>query len=170
MNKKYLAKLKWLVLVFLVSLAVIHILARLDLFKGKPAENFGTLNSRLLPCDENAVCYVSRPPEEGPHYIHSILLKENWQQGSELIVKSLTEQGCSVVQVEGSNYIKLECTTMFFRTSDDLELYFSEIEGRLHVKTQARISWLDWGRQIRRIRGLRAEFGRSDDPPVGKNL
>lgn len=164
-----LIKTKWKFGLLILPFLVIHLLAWFNVFEGTPNPNVGILNNRLVPCDESSTCYVSRPPENGPHYVHSILPAESWDAVRGLLKSYYLKKGCGNAVEDNQQYLRFECRTFFFRTTDDLEFYFSDSEGRLHLKFQARLSWLDWGRQLRQIRKLRSAIGRSDDAPVGKH-
>ncbi len=156
---------KFLVFIGIVVIAL-HLMGRAGVFTGTPELESGVLNNRLYPCAPSDACLASRPPETSPHYIHSILPKVAWEQARPEFKNALENQGCEITSEESTEYIKFQCTTFFLRTVDDLELYHAANEGRLHVRSRARIAWLDWGRQRRRIDALRAELGRKDDPIV----
>lgn len=154
-------------IIIAVILVSLHLLGWLGIFEGKREGELGILNNRLYPCINTDACVVSRPPENNPQYVHSILAKSQWDQAREEIQKYLEENRCKTIQATPVEYLYFECRTFFLRTMDDLELYYANNEGRIHVRSRARIKWLDWGRQRRRLDNLRKQIGRPDDPHVG---
>lgn len=118
----------------------------------RPA-NLGVRAGRLAPCKRTPNCVSSQAdPQDRQHYIAPIAFR-----GSMVDVRRAVDaMPRSRVIAQEANYLYAEFRTRLMRYVDDVELYYEEAAGLLHVRSASRLGRRDFGVNRARVERLRA--------------
>ena len=115
-------------------------------------DNLGVKEGRLAPCKSSPNCVSSQAdPADREHSIAPIAFK-----GDVAALRRAVESmpRATVIRQEG-NYLYAEYRTRLLRYVDDLELYYDEKAGLVHVRSASRLGRRDFGVNRARVEVLR---------------
>ncbi len=122
------------------------------MFSWRRPANLGVTEGRLAPCKRTPNCVSSQAnPADSEHYIAPIAFR-----GSMADLRRAVESmaRASVLKVE-RDYLYAEYRTRLLRYVDDVELYYDEKQGVVHVRSASRLGRRDFGVNRKRIEALR---------------
>ncbi|HEY3076292.1 MAG TPA: DUF1499 domain-containing protein [Burkholderiales bacterium] len=127
-------------------------------FSFKRPANLGVKDGRLAPCKRTPNCVSSQAdPGDGEHYIAPIAFRGSMQE-LRRAVESMAR--ATVISAE-RNYLYAEFRTKLMRYVDDVELYYDEKQGLVHVRSASRLGRRDFGVNRSRVEALRRIIGRT---------
>lgn len=115
--------------------------------------NLGVKDGRLAPCRRTPNCVSSQAdPADREHCIAPIAFKGSLDK-LRAAVESMP--GSSVIQKDAS-YLYAEFRTRLMRFVDDVELFYDDKAGLVHVRSASRLGRRDFGVNRNRVEKLRA--------------
>jgi uncharacterized protein (DUF1499 family) len=123
------------------------------MFNWRRPTNLGVKDGRLAPCKRSPNCVSSQAdPADLEHYIAPIPFR-----GAMAHLRKAVEsmERSSVVSATG-NYLYAEYRTRLLRYVDDLELFYDERAGLVHVRSASRLGRRDFGVNRERVEALRS--------------
>ena len=128
------------------------------MFDWRRPTNLGAKDGRLAPCRSTPNCVSSQAdPADREHYIAPIAFRGRMEE-LRRAVESMPRS--SVIAAE-RNYLYAEYRTALMRYVDDVELYYDERAGLVHVRSASRLGRRDFGVNRKRVEELRALIGAS---------
>ena len=122
------------------------------MFSWKRPADLGVKDGRLAPCKRTPNCVCSQAdPQDPEHYIAPIAFKG---PAPELRKAVESMERSTVIAAEGG-YLYAEFRTRLMRYVDDLELWYDERAGRVHVRSASRLGRRDFGVNRNRVEALR---------------
>jgi uncharacterized protein (DUF1499 family) len=123
------------------------------MFDWRRPTNLGAKAGRLAPCKSTPNCVSSQAdPADREHYIAPIAFRGR-MEGLRRAVESMPR---STVIAADRNYLYAEYRTPLMRYVDDLELYYDERAGLVHVRSASRLGRRDFGVNRKRVEELRS--------------
>jgi uncharacterized protein (DUF1499 family) len=124
------------------------------MFSWKRPGNLGVHNGKLAPPKRTPNCVSSQAdPSDTEHYIAPIAFKGDAASAMRNAVSAL--EGSTLVSAQ-ANYLYAECRTPLMRFVDDIELYYDEKAGVIHVRSASRLGRRDFGVNRKRVEKLRS--------------
>jgi uncharacterized protein (DUF1499 family) len=123
------------------------------MFNWRRPTNLGVKDGRLAPCKRTPNCVSSQAePQDREHYISPIAFR-----GSVAELRRAVESmpRASVIAADGQ-YLYAEFRTPLMRYVDDVELYYDQRAGLVHVRSASRLGRRDFGVNRKRVEELRA--------------
>ena len=114
--------------------------------------NLGVTDGRLAPCKRSPNCVSSQAdPADREHHIAPIAFR-----GSMADLRRAVEsmERATVIKSE-ANYLYAEYRTRLLRYVDDVELYYDQKQGLVHVRSASRLGRRDFGVNRKRVEALR---------------
>ena len=128
------------------------------MFNWRRPTNLGVKDGRLAACRSTPNCVSSQAdPADREHYIAPIAFRGRMDE-LRRAVESMPRS--SVIAAE-RNYLYAEYRTALMRYVDDVELYYDERAGLVHVRSASRLGRRDFGVNRKRVEELRALIGAS---------
>ena len=128
------------------------------MFNWRRPTNLGAKDGRLAPCKPSPNCVSSQAdPADREHYIAPLAFRGSMQE-LRRAVESMAR--ASVISAE-RNYLYAEFRTRLMRYVDDVELYYDEKQGLVHVRSASRLGRRDFGVNRNRVEALRRIIGRT---------
>ena len=114
-------------------------------------------DGRLAPCKRTPNCVSSQAdPADREHYIAPIAFHGSMQE-----LRRAVESMARATVISGErNYLYAEFRTKLMRYVDDVELYYDEKQGVVHVRSASRLGRRDFGVNRNRVEALRRIIGR----------
>jgi len=122
------------------------------MFDWRRPRNLGVKDGRLAPCRRTPNCVCSQADRvDREHYIEPIAFR-----GAMADLRRAVEsmERSTVINAE-RNYLYAEYRTRLMRYVDDLELYYDERQGLVHVRSASRLGRRDFGVNRQRVEALR---------------
>ena len=122
------------------------------MFSWRRPTNLGVKDGRLASCKRTPNCVSSQADAaDREHYIAPIAFR-----GSATELRRAVESmaRATVIKAEGS-YLYAEYRSRLMRYVDDLELYYDEKQGLVHVRSASRLGRRDFGVNRDRVEALR---------------
>ena len=122
------------------------------MFNWRRPTNLGVTDGRLAPCKRTPNCVSSQAdPADREHYIAPVAFR-----GSMADLRRAVEsmERATVIKAE-RNYLHAEFRTRLLRYVDDVELYYDERQGVVHVRSASRLGRRDFGVNRKRVEALR---------------
>jgi uncharacterized protein (DUF1499 family) len=127
------------------------------MFSWKRPTNLGVKDGRLAPCKRTPNCVSSQAdPQDREHYIAPLAFRGSMAE-LRRAVESMPR--ATVIRAE-RNYLYAEYRTKLMRYVDDLELYYDERAGLVHVRSASRLGRRDFGVNRGRVEELRRLIAR----------
>ena len=118
----------------------------------RPA-NLGVKDGHLVPCKRTPNCVCSQAdPQDREHYIAPIAFRGSMQD-LRCAIESMPR---AIVLAVGGHYLYAEFRSRLMRYVDDVELYYDERAGLVHVRSASRLGRRDFGVNRKRVEALRA--------------
>ena len=123
------------------------------MFDWRRPTNLGVKDGRLAPCRSTPNCVSSQADStDAEHYIAPIAFRGRMEQ----LRRAVQSMPRSTVVTADRNYLYAEYRTPLMRYVDDLELYYDERAGLVHVRSASRLGRRDFGVNRKRVEELRA--------------
>jgi uncharacterized protein (DUF1499 family) len=123
------------------------------MFSWKRPDNLGVRNGCLAPCKRTPNCVSSQADSaDREHYIAPIPFRGSMQNLRNAV---LAMPRATLIR-EGENYLYAEFRTALMRYVDDVELFFDQPLGVVHVRSASRLGRRDFGVNRKRVEALRA--------------
>ncbi len=122
------------------------------MFSGTRPDNLGVKNGRFAPCKPTPNCVSSQAePSDREHYIEPIAFR-----GAMAKLRAVVESTAraKVIEQNGS-YLYAEYTSALMGYVDDVELFYDESAGLVHVRSASRLGRSDFGVNRKRVEELR---------------
>ena len=123
------------------------------MFDWRRPQNLGVKDGRLAACKSSPNCVSSQAdPADREHYIAPIAFR-----GEVAALRRAVEAmpRATLIKQEGG-YLYAEYRTKLLRYVDDLELWYDEGAGLVHVRSASRLGRRDFGVNRKRVEDLRA--------------
>ncbi|WP_321402328.1 DUF1499 domain-containing protein [Maridesulfovibrio sp.] len=121
-----------------------------------PPENLGINGGKLSPCPNSPNC-VSSQENDKAHTVQSIKASGTNKQVIKKLRACIKQMGGKIVSRSGP-YLHAEFRSRWFRFVDDLECIYDEAEGRIELRSAARLGYSDFGVNKKRVEELRNRF------------
>jgi uncharacterized protein (DUF1499 family) len=121
-------------------------------FSFRRPDNLGVKDGRLAACKRSPNCVSSQAdPADLEHYIAPIVFR-----GEVAALRRAVESmpRSTLIRQEG-NYLYAEYRTKLLRYVDDVELFYDEKAGLVHVRSASRLGRRDFGVNRKRVEALR---------------
>ena len=123
------------------------------MFNWRRPTNLGVKDGRLAPCRPTPNCVsLQAESQDREHYIAPIAFRGAMRE-LRAAVESMPRS--TLIRAE-SNYLYAEFRTPLMRYVDDVELYYDERAGLVHVRSASRLGRRDFGVNRKRVEELRA--------------
>ena len=123
------------------------------MFSWKRPGNLGVEEGRLAPCKRTPNCVSSQTDAaDREHYIAPLAFRGSMQDLRKLVEGM---ERTTLISAE-RNYLYAEFRTKLMRYVDDVELYYDEKQGVVHVRSASRLGRRDFGVNRARVEALRA--------------
>ena len=125
------------------------------MFNWRRPTNLGVKDGRLAACKRSPNCVSSQADRaDREHFIEPIAFR-----GSMADLRRAVEsmERSTVIRAE-RNYLYAEYRTALLRYVDDVELYYDEAAGLVHVRSASRLGRRDFGVNRRRVEALRSRI------------
>ena len=164
MIKRALLAFAGLVALVVAGLAVHVATATGDtVFSWERPDNIGVKDGRLAPPKSTPNCVSSQAdPADGEHYIAPIAFKGDAAAAMAAVRKAVEGmRDATIIRAEGG-YLYAEYRTKLMRFVDDVEFFYDDKAGLIHVRSASRLGRRDFGVNRARVESLRARIeGRS---------
>ena len=123
------------------------------MFNWRRPTNLGVKDGRLAPCKRSPNCVSSQADAaDREHYIAPLAFRGTM---SELRAAVAAMERATVIAATG-NYLYAEYRSRLLRYVDDVELFYDERAGLVHVRSASRLRRRDFGVNRKRVEALRA--------------
>ena len=123
------------------------------MFNWRRPTNLGVKDGRLAPCKRSPNCVSSQAdPADREHYIAPIPFRGAMRR----LRRAVESMERSTVISATESYLYAEYRTPLLRYVDDLELFYDERSGLVHVRSASRLGRRDFGVNRKRVEALRA--------------
>ena len=117
----------------------------------------GLHNGQLRPCPSSPNC-VSSLAKDIDHQVPSLKLVVDPEKGWHQINSIITALPRTRIVTATNEYLHAECRSAVFGFTDDLELQLHPEEGRIEVRSLARLGYYDFGVNRKRVEQLRVKL------------
>ncbi len=112
---------------------------------------------KFSSCPDSPNC-VSSQSADNSHFIEPLHYTANSADARQKLIDILeNSKRVQLAKVE-MDYIHAEFRSCLFRFVDDVEFYFSPEEKIIHIKSESRSGYYDFGANRRRVERLRVRF------------
>ena len=123
------------------------------MFDWRRPGNLGVKDGRLAPCRRTPNCVSSQADAaDREHYIAPIGFRGRMEE----LRRAVQSMARTTVITAERNYLYAEYRTPLMRYVDDVELYYDERAGLVHVRSASRLGRRDFGVNRKRVEELRA--------------
>jgi uncharacterized protein (DUF1499 family) len=123
------------------------------MFNWRRPTNLGVKDGRLAPCKRSPNCVSSQAePADREHYIAPIAFRGSMAD----LRKAVESMARSTIIAAERSYLYAEYRTALMRYVDDLELFYDEAAGLVHVRSASRLGRRDFGVNRQRVEKLRS--------------
>jgi len=160
MWKRALVSTALLILLVVAGLALQVATATGDtVFSWKRPDNLGVKDGRLAPPKTTPNCVSSQAdPADAQHYIAPIPFKGDAAAALAAVRKAVQGMTDSTIIRQDGSYLYAEYRTRLMRFVDDVEFFFDEKTGLIHVRSASRLGRRDMGVNRARVETLRARI------------
>ena len=129
------------------------------MFSWKRPDNLGVKDGRLARPKRTPNSVSSQAdPADPEHYIAPIPYKGDALAAMASARKAVESMRNSTVIAQEGNYLYAEYRSKLMRFVDDVEFYFDEKAGLIHVRSAARLGRRDFGVNRARVEAIRARI------------
>lgn len=123
------------------------------MFDWRRPTNLGVKDGRLAPCRRTPNCVCSQAePQDREHYISPITFRGTMRE----LRAAVEAMPRATVIAADARYLYAEFRSRLMRYVDDVELYYDERAGLVHVRSASRLGRRDFGVNRGRVEELRA--------------
>lgn len=144
--------MKILVTLIFGSVALLFLLA----FFSKPPKTLGVTDGKFAQCPEAKNC-VSTQANDETHAIAPIQTSGDVETVIGQLSDVINTMGGKIVSVDGP-YLWAEFTSKVFRFVDDVECYYDQESGVIHIRSASRVGYYDFNANRKRVEELRQKF------------
>jgi uncharacterized protein (DUF1499 family) len=128
-------------------------------FSWKRPENLGVKDGRLAPPRRTPNCVSSQAdPGDAEHYIAPIAFRGSASDAMAAARKAVEAMRDATIIRQDEDYLYAEYRSKLMRFVDDVELYYDEKAGLLHVRSASRLGRRDFGVNRARVESLRGRI------------
>jgi len=153
----------------LIALVVLLVVAGLALhvatatgdtvFSWKRPDNLGVKDGRLAPPKSTPNCVSSQADAaDAEHYIAPIPFKGDVPAAMAAVRKAVEGMTDATVIRQDGGYLYAEYRTKLMRFVDDVEFFYDDKAGLIHVRSASRLGRRDMGVNRARVEALRARI------------
>ena len=122
------------------------------MFNWRRPTNLGVKDGRLAPCKRTPNCVSSQAaPDDREHYIGPLAFRGTMRE----LRQAVESMPRATVITAAGQYLYAEFRTRLMRYVDDVELYYDERAGLVHVRSASRLGRRDFGVNRKRVEELR---------------
>ena len=128
------------------------------MFNWRRPANLGVKDGHLAPCKRSPNCVSSQAdPTDREHYIAAIAFR-----GAAAELRRAVESMARATVIKAErDYLYAEYRSKLMRYVDDLELYYDEKQGLVHVRSASRLGRRDFGVNRARVEAIRRRLEES---------
>jgi uncharacterized protein (DUF1499 family) len=151
---------KWIAPLLLIVVVGFFLLRWLVQQVSPRPDHLGAQNGRFTPCPDSPNCVSSfADPSDDEHYIEPLPLESSLPEAKVRIYNIVADMPRSRIVTNAPNYIHAEFRSLTWGFVDDVEFYFDEEAGLIHVKSAARLGEGDMGANRNRVEEIRELYG-----------
>ncbi len=124
---------------------------------GCSSPEIGRVDTGLHPCPGSPNC-VSSQSEDKAHLIEAFTHGTSQEKARDVLEKIIADQEGAVVITAEPDYLHIEFRSKVFGFVDDVEFWFPEKQGLVHVRSASRLGYSDLGVNEKRVEMLRTMF------------
>ena len=160
MLKRALLSIALVVLLVVAGLALHVATATGDtMFSWKRPDNLGVKDGRLAPPKSTPNCVSSQADAaDAEHYIAPIPFKSDVPAAMSAVRKAVEGMTDATVIRQDGGYLYAEYRTKLMRFVDDVEFFYDDKAGLIHVRSASRLGRRDMGVNRARVESLRARI------------
>ena len=160
MLKRALLSIALVVLLVVAGLALHVATATGDtMFSWKRPDNLGVKDGRLAPPKSTPNCVSSQADAaDAEHYIAPIPFKGDVPAAMSAVRKAVEGMTDATVIRQDGGYLYAEYRTKLMRFVDDVEFFYDDKAGLIHVRSASRLGRRDMGVNRARVESLRARI------------
>ena len=106
--------------------------------------------SLIKDCPESPNCVSSKATKD-THYVEPIAFNKTPEDFKKFVEKIITTFPRTKLVRLDKNYAHIEFTSLIFRFTDDVELFFDQAESKIHLRSASRIGHSDMGANKKRV-------------------
>lgn len=106
--------------------------------------------SLIKDCPESPNC-VSTKATKDTHYVEPIHFNKTPEDFKKFVEQILIKFPRTKLAHLENNYAHIEFTSLIFRFTDDVELFFDPAESKIHIRSASRIGHSDMGVNKKRV-------------------
>lgn len=144
--------MKKLILLVLGAVALLFLLA----YFSKPPKTLGVTDGKLAQCPEAKNCVSSQAADEA-HSVAPIEASGEVEAVTARLTHAINSMGGKVATVDGP-YLWAEFTSKVFRFVDDVECYYDQQAGLIHIRSASRVGYSDFNVNRERVEKIRKAF------------
>ena len=114
-------------------------------------------SEKLSPCPSSPNC-VSSLNSDRKHAVEPLRYRGSRDDARQRILAVLNSLERARVVRSENDYVHAEFRSRIFRFIDDVELYFAEEDGLIHVRSASRVGYSDLGANRKRVEHIRRAF------------
>ena len=119
-------------------------------------ENIGLQNGKLADCPSSPNCVCSQQDKsDEKHFIEALPYASEPSAVIEKVKVALASMSRTKIISETDNYLHVECTSLIFRFTDDLEIFLDTENNTVHFRSASRVGHSDLGANRKRVKKLK---------------
>ena len=125
---------------------------------GKMSDNIGVLNNSLVACPASPNCVSSLEEEDLEHAVAPLTYTGTLADARQRLLDVIHSMKRAKIVTADERYIHAEFRSGLFRFVDDVEFYFADEPGIIHVRSASRVGHSDLGVNRKRIETIRERY------------
>ncbi len=114
---------------------------------------------QLQPCPQSPNC-VSSQSTDAEHFIEALAYQGSIEEAKARVIQEIASLPRTRIVENEPTYLHVECTSLIFRFTDDLEFAFDDTQKVIHVRSASRVGHSDLGANRKRVETIRQHFNR----------
>lgn len=144
---------------------ILFLAALLSACSGERPANLGVHKGRLAPCPDSPNCISTHATEDKDHFIQPLLFSAGPAEVIKRVRQAVKGMDRAEIVTEADGYLHAEFTSLIFRFVDDVEFYFENKTGTLHVRSASRLGESDLGVNRERVQEILSRLKNTDKKP-----
>jgi uncharacterized protein (DUF1499 family) len=124
---------------------------------GVPPAHLGVKEGKLMPCPPLPNCVSSQSPDK-EHAVDPFTATKAKAESMADLRRIVLRMKRSHIASAEDTYLRVEFTSAIWRFTDDVEFYFDEAAGVIHVRSASRIGQFDLGVNRKRVEEIRTRW------------
>lgn len=125
---------------------------------GQMPDNLGVTGDRLASCPSSPNCVSSLDSEDAEHAIAPLTYTGTLADARQRLLDVIQSMKRTTVITADERYIHAEFRSGLFRFVDDVEFYFDDEPGVIHVRSASRVGHSDFGVNRKRMEAIHERF------------